>query len=204
MYQTCCGRTEASQHCRARSAAGCGHRGENAAASAGAGVEHTHLPRACTRRSDARQEASGTGQPCPACPMLQRAGSRCWTALPRVAKPSRGCWMVRRASHRKPARTARPVVITAWSACLACTHKMPGRRPRPPRGARDGRIGRDGMGLVFFGFLRPYGTSPAVQCRTCSEGVFHTEGYQFSKVFIFGSCHTRSFLRKQTQKCLSP
>jgi hypothetical protein len=26
-----------------------------------------------------------------------------------------------------------------------------GRRPRPPRGARDGRIQRDGMGLVFLG-----------------------------------------------------
>ena len=151
MHYTCCGRTEASQHCCARSAAGWGHRGENAAASAAAGVEHTHLPRAYTRRSDARQEASGTGQPCPACPMLLRAGFRCWTALPRVAKPSRGCWKMRRASHREPARTARPAVSTARSACLACTHKMPGRRPRPPRGARDGRIQRDGMGLVFSG-----------------------------------------------------
>ena len=50
----------------------------------------------------------------------------------------------------------------------------------------------------------PSPDEPGGECRTCSEGVFHTEGYQFSKVFIFGSCHTRSFLRKQTQKCLSP
>ena len=29
-------------------------------------------------------------------------------------------------------------------------------------------------------------TSPAGQCRTCSEGVIHTEGYQFSKVSLKG------------------
>jgi hypothetical protein len=88
----------------------------------------------------------------PACPMVQGPESGCWTALPRVAKPSRGCRMVRRASHREHAETARPAVGTAQAGCLACTHRRPGRRPRPPRGGRDCRIAREGMGLVFLCF----------------------------------------------------
>ena len=158
MHWMCCARIRGSQHRCARSAAGCVLRGENAALSAGAGVEHIHHPRASTRRSDAQQEARGTGPSYasyPACPMLQGAESGCWTALPRVAKPSRGCRMVRRASHREHAKTARPAVGTAQAGCLACTHRRPGRRPRPPRGGRDCRIARDGMGLVFLCFLAP-------------------------------------------------
>ena len=152
MHWMCCARIRASQHSCARSAAGCVLRGENAALRAGAGVEHRYLPRASTRRSDARQEARGTSPSYPACPMVQGAESGCWTALPRVAKPSRGCRMVRRASHREHAKTARPAVSTARAGCLACTHRRPGRRPRPPRGGRDCRIARDGMGLVFLCF----------------------------------------------------
>lgn len=152
MHWMCCARIRASQHSCARSAAGCVLRGENAALRAGAGVEHRYLPRASTRRSDARQEARGTSPSYPACPMVQGAESGCWTALPRVAKPSRGCRMVRRASHREHAETARPAVGTAQAGCLACTHRRPGRRPRPPRGGRDCRIAREGMGLVFLCF----------------------------------------------------
>ena len=40
----------------------------------------------------------------------------------------------------------------AQAGCLACTHRRPGRRPRPPRGGRDCRIAREGMGLVFLCF----------------------------------------------------
>ena len=61
MHWMCCARIRASQHSCARSAAGCVFRGENAALSAGARVEHRYLPRASTRRSDAQQEARGTG-----------------------------------------------------------------------------------------------------------------------------------------------
>ena len=50
------------------------------------------------------------------------------------------------------AETARPAVDTAQVGCLACTHRRPGRRPRPPRGGRDCRIAREGMGVVFLCF----------------------------------------------------
>ena len=157
MHWMCCARIRGSQHRCARSAAGCVLRGENAALSAGAGVEHIHHPRASTRRSDAQQEARGTGPSYasyPACPMLQGAESGCWTALPRVAKPSRGCMMVRRASHREHAKTARPAVrwhrLGVWPARTG----VPGA---PARREGGETAGLQGMGWVLcfcvFGWL---------------------------------------------------
>ena len=60
------------------------------------------------------------------------------------------------------------------------------------RGPRDG----DTVGISY----------PTGQCRTCSEGVIHTEGYQFSKVSLTGHFWKLPYqvifenVSKQTQK----
>ena len=103
----------------------------------------------------------------PSCPggrMRPPAGSGFGRRCQELSRGSWGSAMGRRASHREPAKTARPALSTAPLRCLACMRRSPGRPPR--------RILRPG-GLTLQGLLGPR--------DICVSSIFFVQSFQVSR-----------------------